>query len=355
MNSAFPFGLPGATALYLSLYVLTLALHVVFMSYVLAGSGYMSVWAVRKQVDDDAGADGVAATLRDWLPFGLGVAITAGVAPLLFLQILYKEQFYTANLLLFHRWMAIVPVLMVGFYLLYLAKSKRLQTWPTWTRTAVAGGTFACFLFIAVAFTENHMLAMADRSQWVQFYAEQRVFFMHDHTPVRVGLWLFGAISVWALIIGWQHRHDDALLKRVPVLALIGIAGAVVAGAVYWNMLEAPERDALTSPFAKPYVIGLVVGLVAQVAAWCWQLVRGRYHTPALMLASGGVALSVVGTIIAREALRLNTLGSKQLFAVHERAADAGGMPLFVVFAIVNGAVIAWCLVMTRRGLGNGA
>ena len=63
------------------------------------------------------------------MPFMLSAAIMAGVATALIVQASYRHNFYTANLLLFHRWMAILPVLIVGFYLLYLLKSKALGDW----------------------------------------------------------------------------------------------------------------------------------------------------------------------------------------------------------------------------------
>lgn len=34
MDTVFPFGLPGPTAFYLTLYLLTLVVHVIFMNYV---------------------------------------------------------------------------------------------------------------------------------------------------------------------------------------------------------------------------------------------------------------------------------------------------------------------------------
>ena len=133
----FPFALPGPTATYLVLYLVTLAAHFAFMGYVLAGSGYVAVSALSQRAGGASGADEsiadesiVAPILRDWLPFALGTAITAGVAPLLFLQVLYKEHFYTANLLLFYRWLAVVPVLIAGFYLLYLQKSQTAARLP---------------------------------------------------------------------------------------------------------------------------------------------------------------------------------------------------------------------------------
>src|SRR5262245_22520401 len=119
MDTVFPFGFPRATAFYLTLYVATLVIHVVFMNYVLAGSAYLAWFTLAHRRDDLAqdARDPLAFPLRDWMPFLLSAAITAGIAPLLFLQILYQRPFYTANLLLFNRWMAILPVLIVAFYL----------------------------------------------------------------------------------------------------------------------------------------------------------------------------------------------------------------------------------------------
>src|SRR5690606_13473055 len=121
-DTIFPFAYPWQTAFYLTVYMLTLALHVVPMNCVLAGSMVLFGATVNTRRKNGNQANGNAASgalyfsdwLRDWMPFLLGVAITAGVAPLLFVQILYQKNFYTANLLLFNRWMAILPVLIVG-------------------------------------------------------------------------------------------------------------------------------------------------------------------------------------------------------------------------------------------------
>ena len=43
MDAPFPFGMPTATAFYMVLYVVTLAIHVAFMNYVLAGTGWLAI------------------------------------------------------------------------------------------------------------------------------------------------------------------------------------------------------------------------------------------------------------------------------------------------------------------------
>jgi hypothetical protein len=110
---------PEGAGPYLALAILTFALHALAIGFVVAGTAVVALAAARGRADAP-----IAAATRDWLPFALGLGITAGVAPLLFVQLLYQPRFYTANLLLFVRWLAIVPALIVGFYALYLARPR---------------------------------------------------------------------------------------------------------------------------------------------------------------------------------------------------------------------------------------
>jgi hypothetical protein len=229
VTAPFPFGLSGPSALYLGLYVITLAIHVVFLSYVLSGAGWVAIATAAGR-----GRGPVASLLRDWLPFGLGAAITAGVAPLLFVQVLYQERFYTANLLLFHRWMAIVPVLIVGFYALYLGKSERVAGWGRAGRTAVAMVAWGAFLFTAWSFTENHLLAL-DRAAWVDFYARGEMLYRQSGVLPRLGIWIGGALPVMAAAVAWQLlatvRDPDERARAMRPLALVALAGLGIAAA----------------------------------------------------------------------------------------------------------------------------
>ena len=53
---------------------------IVFMNYVLAGSAYLAAHSVfRGRTNEESP---LAELLRDWMPFMLSAAITAGIAPL---------------------------------------------------------------------------------------------------------------------------------------------------------------------------------------------------------------------------------------------------------------------------------
>lgn len=352
MDRAFPAGLPGSTALYLCLYAGTLAVHAVLLSYVLAGSAWLAVRALRR------GPDRVADLLRDWLPFALGAAITAGVAPLLFLQVLYQESFYTANLLLLHRWMAVVPVLIAGFYLLYLGKSGALETRPR-LRGAAAIAALLCFAFVAWSFTENHLLSL-DRDAWADFYGDQRRFYTGGPVGVRLGIWLTGAFPLLAAIAGWQlwyaegdgvARSPDA--RRLAVVAIAGLLGAGAFAALYARGIDARASATLTGPFAGPWLVAGATGIALQLGAWSWQLRAGRLSATALAIASAGGLVTVLAVIVGREAIRLSAVDLDALSAIHARTAGAGGMPLFLILLVANTALIAWAVRLVRRGLAR--
>ena len=351
--TVFPFNLPGPTATYLGLYLVTLALHFVFMSYVLAGTGYLAISAVRGRDRESA----VAGILRDWLPFALGTAITAGVAPLLFLQVLYKEHFYTANLLLFYRWLAVVPVLIAGFYLLYLQKSAAVARWSALVRRAIPLAAFVCFAFTAYSWTENHLLSL-DRAAWTGMYAAGEHSYFSAQLIPRVLFFAALSVPTMCAIIGWQARYKgaEASAGTARHLALIAGLSVLAAGAgllAYGYILGRDVHQAVTAQVGSVSAhLGLIVlGGLAQLIAWVRIWRAGELDRRPLWAASVGSAVTILGVLAAREAVRATAVGILGLEANHERAAESGGMWVFAVFAVIAIGLIAWCFQMTARAL----
>lgn len=345
MDAPFPFGFPGATARYLALYVGTLVLHVLFMNYVLAGALYVLIDRVRRPVHPDP----LAVVLRDWLPFALSGAITAGVAPLLFVQVLYPVPFYTANLLLYNGWMVVLPVLIVAFYLLYLLKSTIVATRPRLERLASALAALG-FVFVAFAWTENHVLSIS-RAEWSAFYEAERPFHWNAEMLPRLGVWLFGAFPTMALALAWQTRgrvpaNDTRKLSRIAIAA---VGAAAACGAAYGWLLDPALRAGVTGAAGAPYVVVAGAGLLVQLGAWGHVLASGRFRRETLGLASIGLVLAILGTAVARETIRLAAIDVEALFPRHARAASERGFVLFVLFLVLNSAIILGCIRLVRR------
>ncbi|MCW5809138.1 MAG: hypothetical protein KIT31_42685, partial [Deltaproteobacteria bacterium] len=243
----WPFTGPGAV--WLVLYVLTFALHAVFVSYVVGGTVYALVQAVRKP--DDA----IAERVRDRLPFMLGCGITAGVAPLLFLQLLHQRRFYTANLVAGPRWGAVVPALIVGFYALYLAKaSVRL-------RKVALGVGAGCFVFVAWSWTEIHLL-MEDDAAWRAMYAAGRRVYGEASVAPRLLVWLGAMATLFATVSLWWASGAER--RR---LVVIGVAGrAVAAIACAWLI----ARGASTEQGAHGWLYLALAALAVEAVGWGW-------------------------------------------------------------------------------------
>lgn len=367
MNAVFPIGFSLATAFYLALLTATLLLHMVFMHYVLAGSAYLAVG--RLTGPSRCQACRWQTILVDWLPFATGLAITAGVAPLLFLQILYQREFYTANLLLSHRWMAILPVLIVAFYLLYLQKSAWLARRAWVWRVVVAATAFAGFAFIAWSWTENHLLSL-DEAAWATLYGSSALRYVTPGLGPRLAAWFFLAFPTLAIELFWQGKllgepldqpaskadivAGDIVaglspLRRLAITALTGILGFAVALAFYWPSLPADTRAALVGPLGGPWLVAAAIGLALQTAAWLAAAARDRMPLRLAAFTTAGWLVSLASLIVAREVIRLAAVDIGNLAKIHAEATSIGGLPVFLFFAAANAAAIVWCIRAVTR------
>jgi hypothetical protein len=362
MNQSFPWGFPAATAFYLALVVSTLFVHMVFMHYVLGGAAYLA--GGRLFGRRLAAACGWQAMLVDWMPLATGLAITTGIAPLLFLQILYREEFYTANLLLSHRWMAILPVLILSFYLLYLQKSAWLARRGSAARIAVAWLSFAGFGFIAWSWTENHLLSL-DRPAWPGVYAAAALRYEHVGLLPRLATWLFLCFPTLALELLWQgwlygDRFDRPAgyarlvaglspLRRLAIMAFAGLCGAACCGWLYGTTLPEATRTALTGSCGRLWLGAAVAGGAVQACVWLVAVLRDRLGMTLALMATLGWAVWLAGILVVREVIRLAAVDVEALAELHARAATVGGLPVFLVSAVVTFAAIGWWVAAVRR------
>ena len=354
MNLSFPFDLPWPSAGYIALYLVTLLMHALFMSYVVGGA--LAVAFVRLHGVRENGP--VTRTFIDWLPFALSAAITAGVAPLLFVQILYQREFYTANLLSFHRWMAILPVLIGAFYLLYLLKARpharRLSA-------AVASAVALSVLFVAWSWIENHMLSL-NPGAWVEQYESGAMAYRDPAVFLRLAFWVALALPTACWLVTLQMRFgasgtkpDEALfasrkLARVALGFLL--VAAVLAPFVLRGTLSlSPVDETRLDGADLPYFALAAVGLLLTLGGWLRLQHLPRLSGLCVVLGSLGLALTWWGVLCARELIRLARLDLDTLTQRHEELATSSGLAVFLVFAVLALLVTAWIFRRIARSL----
>lgn len=367
MQTSFPFGFDSSLSFYLILHVLTLAAHAFLMTYVLAGSMWLT-WATVFPGSDrlPRSQQPLAMILRDWMPFVLSGAITAGVAPLLFVQILYRQQFYTANLLLGPRWMIVIPVLVVAFYLLYVIKSKVVSQWSLPVRVALVASVASCFLFVAFCWTTNSLL-MTAQAEWPMMYQTGRVVLSRTGLGLRLLIWVSGAFPIMSVLAAWQlwgmrrraqnesqsgqdkivwiamHDLEERRLARATVAGtFVGLLAAVS----YLLTLEASVAKQISAGSGPAWLLLAVGSSAILIVCWLRRTPLSMQRRITMTAAAIGMLLA---TIVLREVIRLSQLNQEQLTTASQAAARIGGFGVFAVFLIINTGLIAWCLRLIRK------
>ena len=111
-----PLPLPGPAWLFHVLWLVTFAVHVVGVNVVL-GSSILGTIASFDL--DRAFGRGVARFFAEVNTWAISLTITFGIAPLLFLQVLYGQFFYTSSILMAWPWFLVLVFLTVAYYGFY--------------------------------------------------------------------------------------------------------------------------------------------------------------------------------------------------------------------------------------------
>lgn len=375
MNQMFPFGFEGPLAFYLVVYVLTLVVHAFLMSYVLAGSLWLAwvtvfpkLTAGSTHVEIPRTKLPVARILRDWLPFALSGAITAGVAPLLFVQILYQQQFYTANVLLGWRWMVVIPVLVMAFYLLYIIKSKTISQWNIGVRIGLSICVAGSFLFVAFCWTTNHLLSL-DASQWPMAYETGYAVQSLPALCLRLATWITGTFPAMGVLMAWQLRGmrsrteawrdfaaDVNWLKlieeedcRIAWASLIAMVASLILAFCYFLTLPEAVRSNLTGAAGVLWIVVLLSSSGLMMTGFIRQRRNHSSSLNWLITITAAVIVQLTAAASLREIIRLSQADLSAVAQSTNAAAKIGGLGMFLVFTLLNAGLIAFCLWLVRR------
>jgi hypothetical protein len=142
------------------------------------------------------------------LPLLMALGINFGIVPLLFLQTAYYQSFYTATILIAWHWIAVIPILIVGYYSLYIAAYSRKNTFSI---RAVGAGllAFVCLAAIGILIT-NGLTLMVRSDLWTNLMEKT------NH---------FGATTGLA-----NNMRDEAVWIRLATMFALGLMTTAVWG-----------------------------------------------------------------------------------------------------------------------------
>ena len=350
-------GLPGPPWLFHMLLVSTFFLHMLFMNLTLGGTllAVIAHFRAGGRRDDPRGA--LAGRLMTVNGYGISLTITTGVAPLLFVQVLYQQYFYTATILIAGVWLAFLLLLTLGYYAAYLYKFRGA---PTRSR---GGGLWlvasaVMFLLIAMVNVAVHLLH-AQPERWADF-ASGEACVLRDPTylPRLLHFVLAGIGAAALLATWWAVRRARAGVEVELNTTIAGFAWRwvlwatvlqVVDGVLLLLLLPRPVLSAFMQGGAATMIpltlaILLGVGLLVMIAR-----VTSPLASPGIVSGTlGAMVLTIAVMSITRHQVRTLYLEPSTRLYEYAVAPQWFNFALWVVLLLLGLATVAY---MVRRVL----
>lgn len=330
------------------LLLVTFPLHLLAMNAMLGGLAVAAVehlrgGAVRRQL---------AHRLAVALPLVIAFVVNLGVAPLLFVQVLYGQFFYSSSILMGSFWLLIIPVLIVAYYGAYLYDFR-------FNSLGAAGPWLAILVFILLAlvgfFLVNNMLLMVLPARFGEYLSHRSgslLVFSHPEFWPRFLHMVFGALAIGGLFVGLLGRFRSRTQAELAAYAeRVGLSwfvlftlGNVIVGFWYFLALPAELRRIFIgggTGATAVFILSFVLTVGALVAA------HKKRFWPTLIQA---ISLVVLMTFL-RGWLRAGYL--REVFALDQLqvAPQYSSMIFFFVTLAVGSGCLAWLTRKTMAAL----
>ncbi len=203
-----PMPLPAPVWLLRTLLLLTFFLHVMFMNCLFGGTTVALVCALRRK--SSAFSARLAGDLACLLPSIFAFTITLGVAPLLFLQVMYGQFLYASSILIGVPWLAIIGIVILAYYGVYFFSMKIEHG------VAPVVQALVLLLLASVAFIySNNFTLMLSPERWLDLYhSDTGGWSLNWSEPSLLPRYLhfvLGALAISGLglaVLGLRQKED---------------------------------------------------------------------------------------------------------------------------------------------------
>ena len=322
------------------LLTLTTFLHFVAMNIML-GASFIAFTAPFWRGNDVMPLN---AHIAKTLPYSIAFTINLGVAPLLFLQVLYGQFLYTSSILMAVYWLSIVGMLIVSYYAAYIY--RHIEDRAGLGRLYI-GATLLLLLGVSFLFS-NNVSIMQMPEVWTYYFSNRTGWLMNLSDSALIPRYLHfitSAVAIGGLAIALYFEirkrrgatDGDEWIK----LGCNWFTGATIInfGIGFWFLGALPEVAYDPSTLAGKIFFIMIIGSVATIIPSVTYAQTGR-----IIPATAWALATVLLMTLARDLLRLAYL--KPYFSL----SDLPYVPQyssFVVFllAFVGGIyLVSWML-----------
>jgi hypothetical protein len=245
-----PIPFPAPIGLLKTLLVFGFFLHVIPMNVTLTGTLVSAILLLMGGKDESAYTTRAGRQLAASLPIFTTAAITNGILPLLFLQVLYGPLVYTSSIIMALPWFAVLFLIIFAYYGLYIynyGKQKMSLTKAPW----VLIGSSLLFMLVAFIFS-NNMTLMLTPEKFLSLYQNSTAGANMNLTePTLLPRYLHfvgAAFAVTSLMLGcfglFQQKNGDKDYGNWLVkLGASGYAGVTLVQTLvgFWFLWSTPE------------------------------------------------------------------------------------------------------------------
>ncbi|MEE9442307.1 MAG: hypothetical protein V3V99_06525 [candidate division Zixibacteria bacterium] len=344
LTSGPSMSIPGPYWLFTILHWLTFTLHLIAMNFLFGG--ILLIIFAKKSPDRKL-------LLLDKLkafPTSLAATITLGVAPLLFLQVIYGKFFYSATIISGWNWFMIVPILIVVYYLLYIASLKK--NLPDGKRITLI--SIAAVGLVYVSYTLTMISDLASKPElWAGLYqASPEGLSLNPNwiqTFFRWGHAVAGAITVAGVIIQLFTLYYKKVKGNLELFVygrrifMIGMIKAAILATIYLLVID---RDILIRFLSSPGLHVLLTAIVVNIVAIIINYrVSGVEKCRGMILTTAGlVFVGVFLMVMTRHFLRLVYLDGVFDPARLDIQTQIGPLILFLACFVPGVIVTIWMI-----------
>ena len=359
-----PAGLPAPLWLFHVLLVFTFFLHLLFMNLTLGGTLLAVVAHLKSggRRDDFRGV--LAGRLMAVNNYGISLTITTGVAPLLFIQVIYQQYFYAATILLAPIWFTMLLLLTVGYYAAYLYKFRgapsRGSGGGVWLSVAAVMFLVIAMIHVAVnlvhaqpekwgSLADSSWSVLADPTYWPRL--------LHF---VLAGLGFAALVTAW-----WAVRRAT---EGIDVEDNTAIASWAWRWALWTTVLQVVDGFVLLVVLPQPVLRGIMTGGVATLGPLTLAILLGigllmmlarvsnPVEKPGLVVGTlGAMTLTIAIMSITRHQVRALYLEPSTAQFSFQIVPQWGNFVLFVVLLVAGLATVAYMVQRVLTSPASGA
>ena len=322
------------------LLTVTTFLHFVAMNIML-GTGFIAFALPFWRKDDVMPLN---AHIAKTLPYSIAFTINLGVAPLLFLQVLYGQFFYTSSILMGVYWLSIFGILIVSYYAAY---AYRLADERGGMSRLYIAAAVILLVGVSILFS-NNVSIMQMPEIWSNYFADRKGWMLNFSDPALLPRYLHfmaSAVAIGGLAIALyfeiRKRHGATDCDQWIKLGCNWFTYATIINFAFgfWFLGALPEVAYNPATLAGKIFFILIVGSVATIIPSVAYAQTGR-----IIQATSWALVTVLLMTLSRDILRLTYL--KPYFSLSDLPRVFQYSPFIVFLLAFLGAIylVGWML-----------